>query len=117
MPTAIDATRNGAGLQTYYDAVFLRDGIKLYFGTDGDESLSYDATSDVIAATSLNLIDNGLLTFGTNKDFSISTDGTSLNVLTISDVNPATAGALFYVVMSDNGSGSGAFRTLAVSSG
>ena len=36
-------------LEKFPDAVFMTDGNKLYFGTDGDMSLSFDATTSVLA--------------------------------------------------------------------
>ncbi len=112
--TAIGSNRNNAGVQKYIDALFLRDNIKLYFGNSGDESIFYDSVSDVMAFSSLNVIDSGLITLGTNKDVSLSYDATSdaLVFLGFPRADPGINGGLF--VLSDAGLG---FNVLCVSSG
>jgi len=73
--TAIGADRgqgDGAGvaLERYTDAAFMRDDKKFYLGTDGDFSIHYDSTSDVLMLASA---------FGA----------------TLSDTLPSTTGSLF----------------------
>ena len=47
--TSVDTTRaTGAAVQTYFDAAFIRDDKKLYFGDSGDMSLHYDSSNDLL---------------------------------------------------------------------
>jgi len=48
MTTAIDKTRNVSAMQEYPDATFMRDDKKLYFGNDGDASIHYNTTTELL---------------------------------------------------------------------
>ena len=86
MTTAIGADRpSDIAFQKYPDAVFLRDGTKLYLGDGGDAALSWDNTNSLVTLSGtwsvqgadLHLSDTQLLQFGNGADTTITHDGTS----------------------------------------
>ena len=74
--TAVDSTRNPTAFQRYYDAAFMRDDKKFYFGDDGDAALYWDSTNSKLAMAggTLAFSDTQLLAFGDGTDATITWD-------------------------------------------
>ena len=106
--TSIGADRGqtgagGSALERYTDAVFLRDDLKFYLGTDGDFSIEYDEDGNNVALTAgadLRISDTQKLEFGDGGDVSLTFNGTSFLLggsfsVALSDTLPSTSGSLF----------------------
>lgn len=58
--SSVDTTRSSTALQTYTDALFVRDSKKLYFGDDGDVSMTFNGTNFVLDRGSANVVFSAL---------------------------------------------------------
>jgi len=116
--TVVGADRQAnIAFQKYPDAVFVRDDKKLFFGDDGDASISWDSSNSklVVEAGKLNvtggdilLSDTAKLNIGDGADASLYFDGVNLRLTTVSDLilhtavtlgiagRPTTSDALYF---------------------
>ena len=109
---AIPSSRTGAAFQRTYDDTWVRDDKKLYFGTDGDVSLSYDATNaifDVVGATSFlkNQAESSDIMLSDSVDLSVAVRWSKMgsDPITESDVvlDNGTAGQVLGVTLYTDG--------------